>query len=59
MTGEPDGIKKFPPGGDQHKGNSFLISGSKINEGTGAMLVLATGRNSQYGKLKEVLQKED
>jgi magnesium-transporting ATPase (P-type) len=36
-----------------------LISGSKINEGTGAMLVLATGSNSQYGKLKQVLQKED
>lgn len=52
MTGEPDGIKKFAPGAKQEKGNSFLISGSKINEGTGAMLVLATGRNSQYGKLK-------
>ncbi len=56
MTGEPDGIRKIVPGSNQ-KGNSFLISGSKINEGTGAMLVLATGRNSQYGKLKEVLQK--
>lgn len=52
MTGEPDGIKKFAFGSKQEKGNSFLISGSKINEGTGAMLVLATGRNSQYGKLK-------
>lgn len=59
MTGEPDGIKKFPAGSTQQKGNSFLISGSKINEGTGAMLVLATGVNSQYGKLKTVLQKED
>ncbi len=58
MTGEPDGIRKIVPGSTQ-KGNSFLISGSKINEGTGAMLVLAIGRNSQYGKLKEVLQKED
>lgn len=61
MTGEPDGIKKIPPGAgkiDPKKGNSFLISGSKINEGTGAMLVLATGVNSQYGKLKLVLQTE-
>ncbi len=58
MTGEPDGIRKIVPGSTQ-KGNNFLISGSKINEGTGAMLVLAIGRNSQYGKLKEVLQKED
>lgn len=56
MTGEPDGIKKIVPGTNQ-KGNSFLISGSKINEGTGAILVLATGTNSQYGKLKVTLQK--
>lgn len=58
MTGEPDGIKKFPPStNEDKKGNSFLISGSKVNEGTGAMLVLAIGTNSQYGKLKVVLQK--
>jgi Ca2+-transporting ATPase len=56
MTGEPDGIKKVVPGTSQ-KGNSFLISGSKVNEGTGAVLVLATGINSQYGKLKVTLQK--
>lgn len=56
MTGEPDGIKKVVPGTSQ-KGNSFLISGSKVNEGTGAILVLATGTNSQYGKLKVTLQK--
>lgn len=56
MTGEPDGIKKIVPGTNQ-KGNSFLISGSKVNEGTGAILVLATGTNSQYGKLKVTLQK--
>lgn len=30
MTGEPDGIKKIVPGTNQ-KGNSFLISGSKVN----------------------------
>lgn len=54
MTGEPDGIKKVPLGGK--KGNSFLISGSQVSEGTGAMLVLATGTNSQFGKLKLVLQ---
>lgn len=61
MTGEPDGIKKVVPGsktGGESKGNSFLISGSKITEGTGAMLVLATGTNSQFGKLKLVLQSE-
>lgn len=60
MTGEPDGIKKVPFNVklDAKKGNNFLISGSKVNEGTGAILVLATGTNSQYGKLKLVLQKE-
>ena len=61
MTGEPDGIKKFPINNsktDPKKGNNFLISGSKVSEGTGAMLVLATGVNSQYGKLKLVLQSE-
>jgi hypothetical protein len=33
MTGEPDGIKKFPPStnNEEKKGNNFLISGSKIN----------------------------
>jgi magnesium-transporting ATPase (P-type) len=43
--------------GSSQKGNNFLISGSKVNEGTGSMLVLATGTNSQYGKLKVTLQK--
>lgn len=61
MTGEPDGIKKIVPDynhKDHKKANSFLISGSKVLEGTGAMIVLATGVNSQYGKLKLVLQSE-
>lgn len=60
MTGEPNGIRKNVPDfntSEVKKGNSFLISGSKINEGTGAMLVLAIGTYSQYGKLKIVLQK--
>lgn len=44
----------------EHKeANPFLVSGSKILEGTGTMLVLATGKNSQFGKLKSVLQTEE
>jgi magnesium-transporting ATPase (P-type) len=34
----------------------FLISGSKVLEGTGSMLVLAVGKKSQYGILKQALQ---
>ena len=39
--------------------NPFLISGSKIMEGTGSMLVLAVGKQSQYGKLKLKIQAGD
>jgi magnesium-transporting ATPase (P-type) len=35
-----------------------LISGSKILEGTGSMIVLAIGTRSQYGILKKALQTE-
>lgn len=54
MTGEPIGIKKgAPKWGDNEKVNPFLISSSKILEGTGKMIVLAVGENSQYGILKK------
>jgi P-type E1-E2 ATPase len=44
MTGEPLGIKKaVPKWEDKEKVNPFLISGSKILEGTGKMIVLAIG----------------
>lgn len=57
MTGETHGIKKSIPSNYDKAGESpFLISGSKVVEGTGSMLVLAVGRNSQYGKLKLILQ---
>ena len=38
--------------------NPFLISSSKILDGTGKMLVLAVGEHSQYGILKKTLTKE-
>lgn len=54
MTGEPIGIKKgVPTWQDKEKVNPFLISSSKILEGTGKMVVLAVGENSQYGILKK------
>jgi P-type Ca2+ transporter type 2B len=60
MTGEPLGIKKNVPSwaaGD--KANPFIISSSKILEGTGRMLVLAIGEHSQYGILKKKIQASD
>jgi magnesium-transporting ATPase (P-type) len=38
--------------------NPFLISGSKVMEGTGWMVVLAVGRNSYYGKIKMKIQQD-
>ena len=60
MTGEPEGIKKNVPNwSNNEKVNPFLISSSKILEGTGRMVVLAIGKNSQYGILKENLNASD
>jgi Ca2+ transporting ATPase len=60
MTGEPLGIKKIVPTWvDGEKTNPFIISSSKILEGTGKMLVLAIGEHSQYGILKKKIQASD
>jgi len=60
MTGEPEGIKKsVATFKDGEKVNPFLISSSKILEGSGKMLVLAVGANSQYGILKTKIQASD
>ena len=47
ITGESDQVKKedFEPG--KLKCNPFLVSGSKVMEGTGYMIVLAVGKNSR------------
>lgn len=54
ITGETDPVKKFAL---SHNNNSehesarpFLISGSKVIEGSGEMLVLAVGEQSSVGK---------
>ena len=43
ITGETDPIKKFAPLVGQKKPCPFLISGSKVVEGSGEMIVLAVG----------------
>ncbi|KAK4118045.1 calcium-translocating P-type ATPase [Parathielavia appendiculata] len=66
-TGESDLLKKVPadevfavldsvakggtPPGDIEKLDPFIISGSKVNEGTGTFLVTAVGVNSSYGRI--------
>lgn len=60
ITGETDEIKKRVPvqyTKEEHA-NPFLISSSKLMQGTGLMLVVAVGRNSYYGKLKLKIQQD-
>ena len=59
ITGESDLIKKnpFDCHGDE-KVAPFLVSGSKVMEGTGFMLVCTVGVNTQLGKSKLKLQEE-
>ena len=61
ITGESDEIKKqVPETYAKNEGKSpFMISGSKVMEGTGLMLVAAVGKNSVYGKLKATLDSAD
>jgi Ca2+-transporting ATPase len=60
VTGESDQKKKIPggkatsqiaPGASVDKIDPFIISGSKVLEGTGTYLVTGVGLNSSYGKL--------
>lgn len=66
-TGESDLLKKVPaddvfaaleeaskgngPPGNVEKLDPFIISGSKINEGTGTFMVTSVGVNSSYGRI--------
>ncbi|KAK4096684.1 calcium-translocating P-type ATPase [Parathielavia hyrcaniae] len=66
-TGESDLLKKVPadevfaaldniakggtPPGGIEKLDPFIISGAKVNEGTGTFLVTAVGVNSSYGRI--------
>ena len=51
MTGENVSKKK----NDQHP---FLISGTRVTDGVGRMLVVSTGMNSKYGKLMATMNTE-
>ncbi|KAK3936057.1 hypothetical protein QBC46DRAFT_357797 [Diplogelasinospora grovesii] len=44
--------------GDIEKLDPFIISGSKVNEGTGTFLVTAVGVNSSYGRIIMALHTE-
>lgn len=59
ITGESKLIEKtVPEAYDNPDISPFLISGSKVMEGTGRMVVLAVGRNSYYGKIKLKIQQD-
>ena len=73
-TGESDLLKKAPaddvfavlkdvadggkPPADIEKLDPFIISGSKVNEGTGTFLVTAVGVNSSYGRIMMAMHTE-
>src|SRR5687768_9478936 len=62
ITGESDMVRKQPPTSEKEKGekiNCFMISGSKVMEGTGTMVVAALGLYSQSGKSKAKLTEEE
>lgn len=52
ITGESKEIEKSVPSGHE-RGNPFMISGSKIVDGDGIMLVCAVGNETQLGKLRD------
>ncbi|RHZ53315.1 hypothetical protein Glove_443g67 [Diversispora epigaea] len=53
-TGESDALKK---GELEAGGDPFVLSGSKVLEGVGKMVVIAVGPNSFYGKTMMALRK--
>lgn len=58
MTGESHTITKeaFEPNSNK---NCFLVSGTRVLEGTGMMIVLCVGKNTQENILKAKLQQDD
>jgi Ca2+ transporting ATPase len=58
ITGETNLVRKqvpetYEPGEKRHP---FLISGSKVMEGTGDIIVCAIGENSQWGQAKKLMK---
>ena len=58
VTGESDLIQKDVPKTYSEKKTPILISGSKVMDGSGLMIVAAVGIYTQNGKLKLKLQEE-
>lgn len=63
MTGESDLIKKEvfekSGGGEDHtRVTPFLISGTKVMEGNGEVLICAVGKNTVYNKIKALVQQD-
>ena len=56
VTGESDHVAKADFEAGKPKINPFLISGSKVMDGSCYMIVLAIGKNSQEGINKDKLQ---
>ena len=58
ITGETQLVRKSVPTTyeSSERKSPFVISGSKIMEGTGEMLVLAVGENSQWGQAKKLME---
>ena len=58
LTGEVDGVEKHVLTGTSSKVDPFALSGCNVVEGSGSMVVIATGRNSQWGRIKAKLESE-
>ena len=55
ITGETDLVEKIPAlkiENQEKNGNPFLISGTRVMDGIGTILVCAVGVNSVEGKIK-------
>ena len=59
MTGQNKDIKKTPLIKGSNESCPFLISGTKVVEGTGKMMVLTVGKNTYENILKAKLQEPD
>ncbi|KAL4507213.1 hypothetical protein ABPG72_002006 [Tetrahymena utriculariae] len=59
ITGESDPIKKYSIGEHGKKPQPFLISGSKVIEGSGLMVVLAVGQMSRVGKQQALMNDKE
>lgn len=53
MTGESDAVKKSP------ESDPFLLSGTRVIDGTGQMMVLAVGLSSLQGRMVNVMQSDE